>query len=165
LFALATYLHSLTPPPNPNRFDQTAALGQKIFEREGCPTCHVPPLYTNNKLTLASGFTPPPALEKSLDIVKISLGTDPALALKTRKGTGFYKVPSLKGVWYRGLYLHDGSVSSLEDMFDPRRLSPEYVPSGFKGYNVIQRAVPGHTFGLGLSPAEKSALLAFLRTL
>jgi len=56
------------------------------------------------------------------DILPISVGTDAGLALKTRKGTGLYKVPSLRGVWYRGLYLHDGSVASLEEMFDPHRL-------------------------------------------
>ena len=33
--------------------------GQKIFQREGCAGCHTPPLYTNNRLTLAQGFTPP----------------------------------------------------------------------------------------------------------
>jgi hypothetical protein len=29
--------------------------------------------------------------------MSISVGTDPNLALNTRKGTGLYKVPSLKG--------------------------------------------------------------------
>ena len=28
------------------------------------------------------------------------LGTDPGLALATRKGTGYYKVSSLKDLWY-----------------------------------------------------------------
>lgn len=30
---------------------------------------------------------------------------------------------SLKGVWHRGHYLHDGSVASLEKMFNPDRLN------------------------------------------
>src|SRR4030095_1529870 len=64
----------------------------------------------------------------------ISVGTDPGLALKTRKGTGLYKVPSLKGVWYRGLLSHDGSVATLEDWFDLARLRVDYIPRGFKGY-------------------------------
>ena len=33
-------------------------------------TCHAPPLYTNNKLTLAEGFTPPPEHFKFLDIMR-----------------------------------------------------------------------------------------------
>ena len=35
LYALALYLYSLKPPPNPNKFDTVAAHGQKIFDREG----------------------------------------------------------------------------------------------------------------------------------
>jgi len=99
------------------------------------------------------------------DILPIIVGTDPGLALKTRRGTGFYKVPPLRGVWYRGPYAHDGSVATLEDWFDPKRLSADYVPTGFKGFEVMHRAVKGHEFGLALSRADKSALIAFLRTL
>ena len=36
--------------------------------------------------------------------------------------TGYYKVPSLKGLWYRGPLEHNGSVATLEDWFDPRSL-------------------------------------------
>jgi hypothetical protein len=39
------------------------------------------------------------------------------------------------------------------------------VPTGFKGYGVRTRAVKGHAFGLRLSPADKTALIAFLKTL
>jgi hypothetical protein len=93
----------------------------------------------------------------------ISVGTDTGLALWTRKGTGLYKVPSLRGVWYRGHYLHDGS--GLEEMFDADRLRPSHVPGGWKGPGVTQRAIPGHVFGLKLAPEDKSGLIAFLRTL
>ena len=112
LYALSLYIQSLQPPPNPNDFDENAAAGKKIFEREGCGGCHTPGLYTNNKLTLATGFKPPADKPATLDVLPVSVGTDPNLALKTRKGTGYYKVPSLKGVWYRGRYLHDGSLAS-----------------------------------------------------
>ena len=95
----------------------------------------------------------------------ISVGTDPGLALKTRKGTGYYKVPSLKGLWYRGRYLHDGTVASLEEMFDPERLAETHVPGGWRGPGVKTRAVKGHEFGLKLAGDEKKALIAFLRTL
>ena len=49
--------------------------------------------------------------------------TDSGLALKTRKGTGFYKISSLRGVWYRPRMLHNGSVASLKQMFDPARFN------------------------------------------
>ena len=102
---------------------------------------------------------------KRYDILPVMVGTDPASALTTRRGTGYYKVPSLKGVWYRGPFEHNGSVATLEDWFNPARLREDYVPTGFKGYSVRTRAVKGHEFGLYLSAGDKQALLAFLRTL
>ena len=165
LYALALWLYSLKPPPNPNRFDAVAARGQKVFEREQCGTCHTPPLYTNNKLTPGKGFEVPADHRKLYDVMPISVGTDPELTLRTRRGTGYYKIPSLKGLWYRGMFPHDGSCATLEDWFDPRRLRTDYTPTGFKGYGVEKRAVPGHEFGLRLNAQDKSALLAFLRTL
>lgn len=165
LYALALYIYSLKPPRNPNPFDQRAQAGQKIFRREGCPMCHTPPLYTNNKITLARGFARPQDAPVSLDILPVSVGTDPGLALATRKGTGYYKVPSLQGVWYRGHYLHDGSAASLEEMFDPDRLKETHVPEGWSPPGTKTRAIPGHPFGLGLKPEERKQLLAFLRTL
>ncbi len=165
LYALALYIYSLQPPRNPTPFDEKAKAGETIFTREGCAVCHTPPLYTNNKLTLARDFTPPREATATLDILPISVGTDPGLALATRKGTGYYKVPSLKGVWYRGHYLHDGSVASLEEMFDPDRLKDAHAPGGWILPGVKTRAIKGHEFGLKLSVEERQALIAFLKTL
>jgi hypothetical protein len=165
LYALALYVYSLQPPPNPNKFDGLAQRGQKVFEREGCAGCHTPPLYTNNKLTLAEGFTPPPGAEQKYDILPISVGTDPGLATKTRRGTGYYKVPSLKGVWYRSMFGHSGWCATLEDWFDPRRARAGYAPTGFKPYGAKTYAVKGHPFGLDLSAEDRRALIAFLKTL
>jgi hypothetical protein len=165
LYALALYLYSMQPPSNPNTFDAVAERGQEIFAGSGCTRCHTPPLYTNNMLTPVDGFTVPDEHRTKYDIVPTSVGTDPGLALRTRRGTGYYKVPSLKGVWYRGPFEHSGSVATLEDWFDPRRLRDDYVPTGFKGYGVRTRAVKGHRFGLDLSPDDRRALIAFLKTL
>jgi hypothetical protein len=74
-------------------------------------------------------------------------------------------VPSLKGLGTRGPLEHNGSVGTLEEWFDPRRLERDYVPTGFKGAGVTHRPVPGHRFGLDLSDSDKRALIAFLRTL
>ena len=136
-----------------------------MFEREGCRTCHAPPLYTNNKLTPAEGFTPPPGAEKKYDVLPIGVGTDPTLALKTRRGTGYYKVPSLKGVWYRGMFGHSGWCATLEDWLNPRRTRDDYAPTGFKPYGAKTYAVKAHPFGLNLSEEDRKALIAFLKTL
>jgi|SoiMethySBSTD1v2_1073268.scaffolds.fasta_scaffold14970_5 hypothetical protein len=166
LYAIGVYLMSLEPRKNPNVAPrETLARGEQIFTREGCVECHTPPAYTNGKLTIAQGWRPSPGHPNEADILMRSVGTDPGLALKTRKGTGFYKVPSLRGVWYRPLLLHDGSLTSLEEMFDSARLKDDYRPTGWIPPGATARPVVGHQFGLRLSPEEKTALLAFLRSL
>jgi hypothetical protein len=84
-YALAQYLWSLEPPPNPNLDDPRAARGRQVFEGEGCSSCHTPPLYTNNKLTPATGFAPAADHPHKDDMLPVSVGTDPGLALRTRK--------------------------------------------------------------------------------
>ncbi len=162
LYALAQYLYSLQPPPNPNPVDAASERGKTLFTREKCVGCHTPPLYTNNMLVAVDGFDPPAG---AADVVSIKIDLDPAYTLETHKGTGYYKVPSLKGVWYRGPFGHNGSAATLEDWLDPARVKPGYVPTGFKGYDGKTRSIPGHPFGLGLSPAERKDLIAFLKTL
>ena len=77
------------------------------------------------------------------------IGTNSGLATDTLRGTGYYKAPSLKGLWYRGQLEHSGAVANLEEWFDPSRLQ----------YNK------GHEFGLRLSAQDRFALIAYLRTL
>ena len=155
----------MQPPPNPNRLDAVARTGQRVFERERCGTCHTPPLYTNNKLTPAVGFQIPADHLKKYDVLQTSVGTDPELTMRTRRGTGYYKVPSLRGVWYRSMFGHNGWSATLEDWFDPRRVREDYVPTGFKPFDRATFAVKGHPFGLNLSDADRRALIAFLKTL
>lgn len=149
LFALARFLYSLKPPPNADPPDGVAGRGRRVFAREGCPACHTPPLYTSNALTPVDGFQIPRDHLQRYKIIPRSVGTDPDLALRTRKGTGYYKVPSLKGVWYRGPFQHGGAANTLEDWFDPSR----------------PPRVPGHPFGLKLTDTDREALIAFLKTL
>ncbi|MBI1355124.1 MAG: hypothetical protein GC160_12315 [Acidobacteria bacterium] len=165
LYALALYLYSLQPPPNPHPFDDAARRGKEVFEKQGCGSCHAAPLYTNNKLTPVEGFEPSQADRKKFNVMNRRVGTDPRYALQTKKGTGYYKVPSLKGVWYRGPLEHNGSVATLEDWFDAARLRDDYVPTGFKPADAPTHAVKGHEFGLDLPAQEKADLIAFLRTL
>ena len=67
----------------------------------------------------AEGFTVPEDHKKKYDILPISVGTDNNLTLKTRRGTGYYKVPSLKGVWYRGMFPHDGLLRPAGGLVRP----------------------------------------------
>jgi hypothetical protein len=161
LYALALYIYSLKPPGNPNPVDDRSRRGEQVFRRE-CLGCHTPPLYTSNKLTLAPGFNAPGDLRKIVDVLDISVGTDPVMATQTRRGTGFYRVPSLRGVWFRNGFGHGGNADTLEEWFDPARLKEDYLP---KGYHRGHGPILGHPFGLKLPPEDKHALIAFLKTL
>ena len=117
-----------------------------------------------NKLTPAKGFIPSAEIRQQANVMRRSVETDPNLALKTRKATGFYRVPSLRMLWLESSFLHDGSVGTLEELFDPKRLQPDFRSSNWPAA-TRPRAVEGHRFGLELSIADRRALIAFLRTL
>ena len=97
------------------------------------------------------------------DAMNVSVGTDPNLALKTRKHR-FLSVPSLRMVWMEACLLHDGSIGTLEEFFDSSRLKPDFRSSNWAPV-VKSHAVEGHPFGLNLAPSDRTALIAFLRTL
>ena len=107
-----------------------------VRARAAARRCHTPPAYTANALVPADGFTVPPEHRRRYDVLDVRVGTDPTLAMRTRRGTGYYKIPSLRGVWYRGPFEHSGSVATLEDWFDAGRLRGDYVPTGFEGAGV-----------------------------
>jgi hypothetical protein len=93
LYALALYIYSLRPPANPNHFDASAARGKVLFINHKCDACHTPPLYTNNKLVPVDGFE---LSHAEADAIPVRIGVDPRYTLETHKGTGYYKIPSLK---------------------------------------------------------------------
>lgn len=166
LYAMAMYIYSLKAPPNPNKPGALSAKGEKIFARENCGSCHPAPLYTNNMLLPADGFTPPKDHFAKYSIMRVSIGTDPGLTLKTRRGSGYYRVPSLSNVWGREMLGHSGYSKTLEDFFDPKRLDSDYVPTGFRpNGDDAPFPVKGHEFGLKIPEADRQALIAFLRTL
>jgi hypothetical protein len=106
---------------------------------------------------------------------------------KFRKTNGYANMP-LDGLWLRAPYLHNGSVPTLRDLLNP----PENRPKTFyRGNDVVDRnnmgfesTVPemdgrrffrfdtslpgnsaaGHRYGVSLKPAEKNALIEFLKT-
>lgn len=166
LYALAKFIYAIETPKNPQQFSpELLTRGKQIFNEEGCVGCHTPPLYSSNKLTPAEGFKPPADHLKKYNIFNTSVGTDPTLTMYTRRGTGYYKVPSLIGAWNRSAFLHSGYVATLEDMFDEARFSPDNVPTGYKPYGVEKMAVQGHPFGIDLSVDDKKALIAFIKSL
>jgi len=62
----------------------------------------------------------------------------------------------------RDAFGHEGSAASLEEWFDRARLGSDYVP---KGFHLAPGPIQGHEYGLKLSPEDRVALIAFLKTL
>jgi len=166
LYAIGMYLTTLEPPKNPAPPpSDIVARGEQIFRREKCDACHPAPTYTTGQLTPALNFKVPSNHPNGRDVRDRSVGTDPGLALRTRKGTGFYKIPSLRGLWYRPRLLHDGSIVSLEELFDAARLDSEYERKGWSPPGVTNGSISGLEFLTQLKAEEKRALIAFLRSL
>ncbi|MFI5301939.1 MAG: c-type cytochrome, partial [Polyangiales bacterium] len=141
-WALATYLNALADGlPSLAPASDAATRGEQTFQAQ-CSSCHA-----------GAGLTGPPTL---LAVV----GTDPAIGLSTDRGTGMYRVPSLRGVGTRGLLLHDASLPSLAAMWDPTRTSAVFA-GGTRGAG----AVPGHVYGLDLDDATRADLVEYLRGL
>jgi cytochrome c5 len=140
--ALAAYLSSLAG--NLPSIDAAAAASSRggwLFASR-CSGCHGGPGLTGEPVPLAR------------------IGTDPTLGNSADRGTGTYRVPSLRGVGTRGQLLHDGTLPSLAAMFDPSRDT-----SSFAARLHGAGGVPGHPFGLDLDASDRAALLGFLGSL
>jgi hypothetical protein len=113
--------------------------GLAVIE-SACASCHAPPdTFTGSPVPLAVA------------------GTDPTLGLSPERGTGLYRVPSLRGAGSRGPLLHDASAPDLETFFDPARVDPGYTLGRGGG------PIPGHTFNIALSDDDRAAVLATLK--
>ncbi len=107
-----------------------------------------------------------------------------------RKTYGYVNMP-LDGVWLRGPYLHNGSVPTLRDLLEPSANRPRVFYRGYdvydqkrvgfvsnvseekgKQYSRFDTAVRGNgnkghegpAYGTALSPAEKDAIVEYLKT-
>jgi hypothetical protein len=87
------------------------------------------------------------------------VGTNPTLGLSPQRGTGTYRVPSLRGVGSRGPLLHDASLPDLASFFDPAR-----VTAGYQGGRT-PGPVPGHVFDVDLAASDRAAVLEYLNGL
>jgi mono/diheme cytochrome c family protein len=140
--ALATYILSFANRSASNsQGESVPGAGIGLFAQH-CQSCHAP-----------AGFTGPP-------VPIATIGTDPGLGNSAERGTGKYRVPSLRYVGSRGPLLHDASLPSIDALFDPARLTPE-----FSGRLHGSGAVLGHPFGLDLSESDRAALIRYVKHL
>jgi cytochrome c peroxidase len=114
--------------------------GERVFRQSGCGSCHT---------TLAQVGDAPHS--NGLDAAPVDTGV----------GGGVFKTPSLRNVAVRPRFMHDGRFATLDEVVafydsgvqDSPRLDPRL------------RAADGTPKRLGLTSAERDALVAFLGTL
>ncbi len=119
--AMLAFFETLEQPPNPNKKDEAAGRGEKLFRgKAGCIHCHKGDEYT------------------STGTYDVGLEEDGSPYDK-------WNPPSLRGLWDRGPYLHDGRADTLDD--------------------VLKYHGPQRLGGEELTPDERKDLIAFLKSL
>ncbi len=150
--ALSSYVRSILS--GNSRFDRFAngdrtALsdeeqrGLAIFRGKGnCTACHVGPNFTDER-THNTGVAWNP-----------STGSGQGEFSDEGAGRGAFKTPTLREVARTAPYMHDGSLATLDDVLT------FYDRGGNRNPHLDEEIRP-----IGLSAAERQALLAFLATL
>jgi cytochrome c peroxidase len=136
-----------TPFPN---FTAAENRGKQIFlsPAGGCNPCHGSETFTapqekNNGLDMAT-------VDRGFGAVTNNVGND-----------GLFKVGSLRNVELTAPYMHDGRFATLEQVI-------EHYNSGVKNHPNLSpqlRLPNGNPRLLNLTPEDKAALVAFLKTL
>jgi mono/diheme cytochrome c family protein len=189
---LQEFLSALPAPKYPFEIDRAKAdAGKPVFDAH-CAGCHQS-ARTGTRLPLAELGTDRGRLdswnkEAAIEANRVvrAMGIErPGLVEKSLDG---YVIQFLDGIWLRAPYLHNGSVPTLRDLFEP----PERRPPVFiRGYDVYDQekvgfvtAGPqaeevgtpydtrlrgngngGHLFGTDLPEGDKEALVEYLKTL
>jgi cytochrome c peroxidase len=149
--ALAAYIRSIRSGDSPvDRFaagDSTALTlvqreGRELFlGKAGCAACHLAPNFTDERFHntgIAVG---------SRDPGRLAVTGDP-------RQRGAFRTPTLRDIALTAPYMHDGSKATLTDVVD------FYDDGGVANPNLDLMVRP-----LGLTGAEKLALVAFLEAL
>jgi DNA-binding beta-propeller fold protein YncE len=125
--AVVAFLNTLEHPPNPHRvadneLSVAAKRGQELFTGAArCSRCHAPPEYT------------------SPSTYDVELEDDGSPYQR-------WNPPSLRGLWQRGPYLHDGRAATLDEL-----LQGPHAPEKLDGQ--------------ALTPEQRRDLIAFLESL
>lgn len=121
----------------------SAKRGQRLFEsqRLACTSCHGGLQFTNYSFQNNGLY---------------EIYDDPGRARLTQisEDLALFKVPSLRNVGLTALYMHDGSISTLEEVIEHYNRGGENHPNKSEKINRLQ-----------LTPAEKQDLLSFLHSL
>lgn len=152
---LVEYLYSLRAPPNPDPPSPALARrGEKLFRSQGCVDCHDGPRHSGKRIYSFEEIGTDATLARWLDPEgrgEPCCGADIEDPL-----TGGVKSPRLTALWLQERFLHNGALSSLEQLFclEPRPTAES--PLNAEGHDETCD---------GISDAQKRALIAYLETL
>lgn len=123
-------------------FTKQEQKGLKLFRRH-CSSCHPEPLFTTN------GFA-----NNGIPIDTLDYGRYEISGVEQDKYQ--FKVPTLRNIAYSFPYMHNGSLTKLQDVID------HYATLSTKQSEFISAQIKS---GIGLNERDKKDLLAFLYTL
>ena len=132
-------------PAGRGPIDETVRVGEGLFGSVGCAACHVPSLLT--------GPSPNPVFHRKTvplfsDLLLHDVGTGDGIQQEAA-GPQEFKTPALWGLRLRRPLLHDGSAATIEDAV----------------MRHAGEAVTARARFQALPPAQRDALLAFLKSL
>jgi CxxC motif-containing protein (DUF1111 family) len=159
LDAFARFMRSTKVPPRDLALAITPAaqFGANVFEAIGCGTCHVSTIVTAPAGTLVNGgtLTVPHALGNKIihpfgDFLLHNVGTGDGIVQNGGPETANeLRTPPLWGLRMRNRLMHDGNSLTFEDAITHHKNEAEDAADNFRR----------------LSPQQRNALMAFLRSL
>jgi cytochrome c553 len=192
LARIEEWLLQVQPPAYPYDVDKAlAGEGRAVYDQQ-CAQCHAPGGTRTGTVV--------PVEEVGTDRHRLDMWTPAAPVAYNnytngypydftgfRKTNGYVAVP-LDGVWLRAPYLHNGSVPSLQELFEPVSGRRSTFYRGYNVYDPIRvgfvsegdsvkhagmlydTSLPGnsnagHLYGVELTAAQKKALIEYLKTL
>ena len=155
--ALATFVRTLRSEDSPwDKFEKektpvsdVARAGFEVFRSAECGLCHTPPLYTDKSFHNTGIGTDKPMPDAGRGKILADKQDPQAEAM-----TGAFKTPTLRSVADTGPYFHDGSARTLDQAVDV--LLKGGIDNPHKDAKLKEHKI---------TPEEKGALIAFLKTL
>jgi len=152
---LMEYVYSLRAPSNPHPPEPSLVeKGKALFTSKGCIGCHGGPRGAGKRAYALDEIGTDPAVARWANP---SLGTQACCGVPTPAGglTRGIKAPRLVGMWTLDRLLHDGTLSSLQQLF--------CMNGGRPAAGVEPLRTDGHAFTCdALTDSEKNALIAYL---
>ena len=128
-------------------FTSQELQGLNLF-KNNCATCHATDVFTDNSFR-NNGLPPNQKLN--------DLGREEVTGFSTDRYK--FKVPSLRNVALTAPYMHDGRFGSLESVLN-------FYSNGVQNTPNLDPLMQQHQkLGIPLTPEQKEALIAFLKTL